>query len=356
MSRFLSKRLQKLSVYTPGEQPKGAERFIKLNTNELPYPPAPAVRAAVTDAKLCDLRLYPDPTCSSLKGALAALYGTKASEVYLANGSDDVLYFAFLAYCQEAPAVFCDLTYGFYEVFADLVGSQKTVVPLKADYSVDVDALCAADGTVFLANPNAPTGLALPLSDVERIVSSKSDRVVVVDEAYVDFGGESALSLIKKYDNLLVVRTFSKSRAMAGARLGYAFACEELIADLERIRFSTNPYNINRLTLLLGEKTVQEEAYYRDCMHRIVTTREKTKQALEALGFSLTDSRANFLFATHNRVSAEDLYLALKARGILVRYFAGAKRAANHLRISVGSEEEMAEFIRVTEQILKEQL
>ncbi|MBQ2731310.1 MAG: histidinol-phosphate transaminase [Clostridia bacterium] len=354
MSRFLLPRFEALSPYTPGEQPRGIDRLIKLNTNELPYPPAPAVREAITDQTLCDLRLYPDPTGRSLKRALSGLYGVGENQVYLANGSDDILYFAFLAYCTASKAVYCDVTYGFYRVFASLVGAESTVVPLKEDYTVDVDALCRAEGTVFLANPNAPTGICLPLSDVERIVASDRDRVVLVDEAYVDFGGESALSLLSDYDNLLVVRTFSKSRAMAGARLGYAFASEAIISDLERVRYSTNPYNINRLTLLLGEKTVENEAYYKSCTDRIVKTREKTRKELLDLGFSVTQSRTNFLFASHPKAPAAELYRALKERGILVRYFAADERCKNHLRISVGSEEQMQVFCAMLSTILKE--
>ncbi len=356
MSRFLLERFESLAPYTPGEQPRGVENLIKLNTNELPYPPAPAVRAAVTDGVLESLRLYPDPTGKRLKEALAELYGVKAEQVYLANGSDDILYFAFLAYCTEADAVYCDVTYGFYKVFASLVGARSTEVPLKEDYSVDVEALIAARGTVFLANPNAPTGIALPLCEVERILSSNPERIVLVDEAYVDFGGESALPLLEKYDNLIVVRTFSKSRAMAGARLGYAFASEAIIADLERIRYSTNPYNVNRLTLLLGEVTVQNDAYYTECTRRIEETRETVRNRLLSMGFFVPESRTNFLFARHETLAASALYAALKERGILVRYFAQDVRCRDFLRISVGSEEEMRVFVAILETVCKELL
>ncbi len=356
MSRFLLPRFETLAPYTPGEQPKGVENFIKLNTNEAPFPPAEPVRAAITDAELQKLRLYPDPTGSALKEKLSALYGVEKDEVYLANGSDDILYFAFLAYCTSAPAVYCDVTYGFYKVFASLVGAESTVVPLKEDFSVDVDALCKACGTVFLANPNAPTAKALPLSDIERILKSDSSRMVLVDEAYVDFGAQSALSLLKEYDNLIVVRTFSKSRAMAGARLGYAFASREIIADLERIRYSTNPYNINRLTLLLGEKTVECEAYYREEVEKVCKTRDATAEVLSSLGFSVTRSRTNFLFARHESASAATLYEELKARGILVRYFGGEARLKDYLRISVGTPEEMQTLTETLEDILKEDL
>lgn len=356
MSRFLLSRFENLSPYTPGEQPRGVENYIKLNTNELPFAPAPSVRAAVTDAVLSDLRLYPDPTGRALKKALSDLYGVKDTQVYLANGSDDILYFAFLAYCSDAPAVFCDVTYGFYKVFASLVGAESTVVPLKDDFTVDVDAVCQSCGTVFLANPNAPTGIALPLSDIERILQSDPGRVVLVDEAYVDFGAESALSLLEKYENLLVVRTFSKSRAMAGARLGYAFASEEIVSDLERIRYSTNPYNINRLTLLLGEKTVAEEQYYQACVAEVMETRRKTKSRLEDLGFFVTESAANFLFCSHKTADAGELYRALKERGILVRYFEKEERCRPFLRISVGTEQEMLQLIRTLDVLLRNEL
>ena len=356
MSRFLLSRFESLAPYTPGEQPKGVENFIKLNTNEAPFPPAAPVRSVVSDAELQKLRLYPDPTGSALKEKLAALYGVERDEVYLANGSDDILYFAFLAYCTSAPAVYCDVTYGFYKVFASLVGAESTVVPLKEDFSVDVDAICKAQGTVFLANPNAPTAKALPVSDVERIVKSDKDRIVLVDEAYVDFGAESALSLLKKYDNLLVVRTFTKSRAKAGSRLGYAFANKNVIADLERIRYSTNPYNINRLTLLLGEKTVECDSYYKAEVEKVCKTREAAADALRALGFFVTESRTNFLFCRHASASAEKLYEALKERGILVRYFAKEERVKEYLRISVGTPEEMQSLVKTLSEILKELL
>lgn len=352
MSRFLTPALAALEAYTPGEQPQRLSQYIKLNTNESPYPPAPSVRAALTDEVLQNLRLYPDPTAKTLKEKLAALYRVGPENVYLANGSDDILYFSFLAFCQDGAA-FCDLTYGFYKVFADLVGVKTTVVPLREDLTVDVDGLCAADGTIFLANPNAPTGLALPLSDIRRLLASNPNRLVLVDEAYVDFGAESALSLLEEYDNLLVVRTFSKSRCLAGGRLGYAFAAPAVISDLETIRYSTNPYNINRLTLLLGEQTVEEEAYYVDCMKRVMNTRAECKKDLEELGFFVTDSRANFLFCKSEAISSAVLYEKLKARKILVRYFASG-RASAYLRISVGTPQQMKTLVDTIKAILKE--
>ena len=247
MSRFFSSRFASLAPYVPGEQPQD-QQYVKLNTNESPYPPSPRTRAAVSDAELARLNLYPDPTGTRLREAIAARYGVKPANVLLANGSDEILSFAFMAFCDaETPVAFPDISYGFYPVYAALYGLAAEKIPLRADFSMDVDAFCASRGMRVLANPNAPTGMALPLSEIERILSSDPDRVVLVDEAYVDFGAQTALPLLAKYENLLVVRTYSKSRSMAGARLGFALGSEALIRDLETIRFSTNPYNLNRL-------------------------------------------------------------------------------------------------------------
>ena len=349
MKEFWSSRIRDLVPYTPGEQPRD-RKFIKLNTNESPYPPAPSVCAAVTGEDVALLRLYSDPTGKNLKEKLAGLYGVKPENVFLSNGSDEVLNFAFMAFGGKG-AVFPDISYGFYSVFGDLYGIDYTQIPLKEDFSLDYRDYCGQGKMVVIANPNAPTGLWISLEAVEKIVSSNPDHVVVMDEAYVDFGGETALPLIEKYDNLLVTRTFSKSRCLAGGRLGYAFGAPALIADLEKIKYSTNPYNLDRLTLKLGEATVDAEDYYRQMCSKIQETRAWTKAQLESLGFQVLPSRTNFLFARTDKMDGQELYLALKARGILVRHFTNP-RICQFNRITIGTPEQMETFLAVTKEIL----
>lgn len=352
MSRFFSSRFASLTAYVPGEQPQD-QQYVKLNTNESPYPPSPRTRSAVSDAELARLNLYPDPTGMRLRNTLAAHYGVKPTNVLLANGSDEILSFAFMAFCDaQTPAVFPDISYGFYPVYAALYGVGANIIPLREDFSMDVDALCAAPGMCVLANPNAPTGMALPRAAIERILLSNPNRIVLVDEAYVDFGAETALPLLAEHDNLLIVRTYSKSRSMAGARLGFAFGSGALIADLETIRFSTNPYNLNRLTLLLGEAAVVDDAYYAQNCRRIAATRESAAARLTSLGFTLTESKANFLFARHPAIPGEALYSGLKARGVLVRHF-NKPRIAEYVRITIGTPEQMEALYAAIEDILK---
>ena len=354
MSRFLNERISALKPYTPGEQPKGRE-YIKLNTNESPYPPSPlAIRAASEAAER--LMLYPDPDCTELLSAVAADLGVSPNQVILTNGSDEVLNFAFMAYCDgNTPAVFADITYGFYKVFADLCGVPKREIPLSDDFSMNIDDYINTPGTVFIANPNAPTGLYLPLSEIERLLSSNKERIVVIDEAYVDFGSESAVSLIDKYDNLLVTRTFSKSRSMAGARLGFGVASPQIISDLMRVKYSTNPYNVNRMTAAAGVGSMMDVEYFEKNCREIIQTRESTKASLAVLGFELTNSQANFIFAKHGRIGGEELYLALKERGVLVRHFSG-ERISEYNRITVGSPSEMQVLVDTVKSILEEKL
>lgn len=351
MSRFLGERYQALEAYTPGEQPRDM-RYIKLNTNESPYPPAPEVTAAINREQVELLRLYSDPTAGGLKRKLAELYGVKSENIFVSNGSDEVLNFAFMAFGGKG-AVFPDITYGFYEVFGDLYGISCEKVPLKEDFSVDYRDYLGRDKLVVLANPNAPTGMSIPVSQIEEIVRTNPDFVVLIDEAYVDFGGETCLSLIGTYDNLLVVRTFSKSRCLAGGRLGYAFGSPELIADLEKIKYSTNPYNINRLTLFLGEATVDAEAYYQEKCAEIQKTRAWTAAQLTALGFEVLPSRTNFLFARHPDIDGGQLYRELKTRGILVRHFTNP-RIAQFNRITIGTPDQMEALLEAITRILNE--
>ncbi len=354
MSKFLDDRYKSLAAYVPGEQPQD-KKYIKLNTNESPYPPSQEVLKAINSSEAELLRLYPDPDGTHLTKKLADYYNVKPTQVFLANGSDDILNFAFMAYgANGRKSYFADITYGFYSVFANLHLSDYTVIPLKADFTLDLDKFCCVDGIVFIANPNAPTGIALTLAEVERVVSSNPDNIVVIDEAYVDFGAESAVSLTSKYDNLLVVATYSKSRSMAGARLGFAIGNEEIINDLHKLRYSTNPYNINRLTLVAGEKTIDTQSYYDDNAKKIISSREYTSKELEKLGFAVLKSRANFIFAESSQIDGEKLYLELKNRGILVRHFT-TERIKNFNRITIGTQEQMEILVNTIKDILEEQ-
>ena len=350
MSRFFSEKYKHLVPYVPGEQPKD-NNYIKLNTNESPYPPSEkAYMLAPEYAK--KLNLYPDPTCSALTKSLANLLGVGENQVLLTNGSDEILNFAFMAYCDEAhPAVFPDITYGFYKVFAQINNIPYEEIPLSADFSINVEDYIGIGKTIFIANPNAPTGIALPISDIERIVSSNPDNIVVIDEAYVDFGGESAVTLIDKYPNLLVTQTFSKSRSMAGARLGFGVGSAELIADLNAIKFSTNPYNINSMTMAAGLGCVEDDAYTKANCSQIEKTREFTKNELKKLGFSVTDSKTNFVFAKSDRMSGEEIYKKLRENGILVRHFTD-KKIAEYNRITIGTMEQMKALMDTLKNIL----
>ena len=351
MSIFLSPSIEAMTAYIPGEQPRD-KAYIKLNTNENPYPPAPSVVAAMNAGEVEDLRLYSDPTAKVLKEKLAELYGLKPENIYVGNGSDEVLYFLFRAYGQHGAA-FPDISYGFYSVFAELCGIPATVIPLEADFSIDPVKYHGLDRFIVIANPNAPTGLSLTLSEIEGILKSNPNAVVAIDEAYVDFGGESAYPLMEKYENLMVVRTFSKSRSMAGARLGYALGPAALIADLEKIKYSVNPYNVNRLTLRLGEATVDAESYYREKCAAIMATRGRTAQALTALGFTVLPSRTNFLFVRSDKIGGRVLYEKLKDRGILVRHF-GNPRIADYIRLTIGTDAQMDACLAAIRAILEE--
>lgn len=351
MSRFLAERLSVLSPYTPGEQPQD-KKYIKLNTNESPFPPSPEVVGAITRAQTKNLRLYSDPDLKRLVSAIARQFVVGEDMVFCSNGSDEVLSFAFLAWGSRG-VTFPDITYGFYPVFADLYGLSSSIVPLKEDFTVDINDYINCGKMVVIANPNAPTGLILSLDDIEKIVKSNPDNVVIIDEAYIDFGGESALPLIEDYKNLLIVRTFSKSRQLAGARLGFALGSPELIADLNRIKFSFNPYNVNRLTALAGERSVEDEEYFEHTRKKIIENRGFITAELEKLGFSVLDSKANFVFAKREGLSGEDYYLALKEKGILVRHFK-TDRIKDFVRITVGKKDDMKRLVADTKEILEE--
>ena len=350
MSRFFSAKYANLTPYTPGEQPRDMQ-YVKLNTNESPFPPSPKAREYARAAAE-DLHLYSDPECRDLVRAAAKQWGVAEDEILFTNGSDEILNFAFMAFCDRG-VVFPDITYGFYKVYAGLNGVPYEEIPLTEDFSIHIPDYCGVGKTVFIANPNAPTGLCLPLKDIEAIVASNPDTVVVIDEAYIDFGGESAVPLIHKYDNLLITQTFSKSRSMAGARLGLGIGCRALIRDLNTIKYSTNPYNINRMTMAAGIGALEDEAYFRNNCYAVMENRAWTTRQLQSLGFRLTDSSANFLFARHPAIPGKDLYQALRSRGILVRHF-DTPKLTDYLRITVGSMDEMKAFVAATETILKE--
>lgn len=352
MSKFFSAKYKNLTPYVPGEQPKERE-YIKLNTNESPYLPSEkAVRLAEEEAR--KLMLYPDPDQKVLTSAVAESLGVKANQVIMTNGSDEVLNFAFMAYCDHThPAVFADITYGFYKVFAEVNNLPYKIIPLNRDFTLSVDDYIKEEGTVFIANPNAPTGIPLPLSEIERMLVSNPERIVVIDEAYVDFGGDSAVKLVDKYQNLLVTQTFSKSRSMAGARLGMGIANEKIIRDLNTLKYSLNPYNVNRMTSGAGLGAILDKEYFENNCKEIIATRESTANALKKLGFWMTESKANFLFIKHDKIGGQELYLKLKEKGVLIRHF-DSERIKEFNRVTVGSPDQMRTFIKRIEEILED--
>ncbi len=339
MSRFFSGRFDALEPYTPGEQPRDM-RYVKLNTNESPFPPsAKAVEAAAKEAER--LQLYSDPTCTALTEKLAEVYGVGTDEILFTNGSDELLYFAFLAFCDEGRgAAFPNVTYGFYPVYAEVTRVPYTEIPLREDFTIGVEDYLGLGKTIFIANPNAPTGIALGREQIARIAAGNPDSVVVIDEAYVDFGAESCVPLVREYDNLLVAQTFSKSRSMAGARLGFGIGNPALIRDLNTLKYSTNPYNINRMTMAAGVGALSDEAYTRRNCLTIRENRAFAAAELEKLGFTVLPSLANFLFAKHPAIDGGELYRELKARGVLVRHFTKPS-ISDYNRITIGTREQM---------------
>jgi len=332
--------VRRVTPYTPGEQPK-EDKVVKLNTNENPYPPSPAIRAEIARLENRNLRLYPDPAASELVSAIAGVYGLSEKEVFVGVGSDDVLAMAFMTFFNgDRPVLFPDITYSFYDVWADLLGIPYETVPLTDELVIDPADYRRENGGIIFPNPNAPTGCALPLSAVEEIIRANPDGVVIVDEAYVDFGAESALPLIHKYDNLLVVQTFSKSRSLAGLRIGFAMGNEKLIAYLSDVKYSFNSYTMNRPSIVLGSAAVRDVSYFEQCCEKIVRTREAAKERFTELGFSFPDSKANFLFVTHPACPAEEIFRYLRERHIYVRWF-DKPRIRNYLRVTIGTDGEM---------------
>lgn len=341
MKKHWSQRIRDMVPYVPGEQPRDRQ-FIKLNTNENPYPPSPKALEALRAAAGDSLRLYPDPECTELRAAIAAAHGLSPEQVFPGNGSDEVLAFCFQAFFDpDRPVRFADITYTFYAVYASYFGLTPELVPLAEDFTLPVaDFLAPGCGGVVLANPNAPTGLAVELADIRRILEAHRDQVVLVDEAYIDFGGASADVLVPEYDNLVVVRTLSKGHALAGLRVGYALAQPDLIAALKCVRDSINSYTVDRAAQAAAAASLRDAAYFQERTAQVVRTRQRTALALRDMGFAVTDSQANFLFVRHSQVPAKTLLDGLRERGILVRWF-DRPRIRDYLRITVGTDGEM---------------
>jgi len=342
------KNLRVVDPYIPGEQPK-QDDMIKLNTNENPYPPAPGVERVLKSMETGDFRLYPKPDARELVDALAAEYNVPANQVFVGVGSDDVLGMAFLTcFNGEKEILFPDITYSFYPVWADLFKIPYQCPALDENFRIKKEDYFVENGGIVIANPNAPTSIALPLADVEEIIAKNPESVVIVDEAYVDFGGESALPLVDKYENLLVVQTFSKSRSMAGMRIGFAIGNKELIDAMYAVRNSYNSYTMNMPSILCGVEAVKDKAYFEKTTKAIMETREDVAKKLEALGFIVLPSSTNFLFAGHKSVPAEELFLMLREKHIYVRYFK-SPRINNYLRITIGTPEQMEKFLNEVE-------
>ncbi len=351
MNKYWSRLAAGVEPYVPGEQPRD-RKYIKLNTNESPYGPSPLVLEALKEAADDSLRLYPDPTCDMLISAAAESYGLKKDEIFAGNGSDEVLAFSFMAFFDPGRTiVFPNITYSFYPVYASLFKLDYVTTPLDSEFNIPSEKLMRSSGGIILANPNAPTGKALSLAKIREVLEGNPDVVVIVDEAYIDYGGETAVGLIKDYPNLLVIQTFSKSRALAGMRIGFAFGDSELIKALDSIKNSINSYTLDRLAIVAGTAALKDAAYYAMTTAKVVATREKFTRELRKRSFTVADSAANFVFASHSSIRGEDIFTGLRERGILVRYFRKPV-IENHLRISIGTDEDMDAVIRALDEIL----
>ena len=351
----LEDNFRKVTPYVPGEQPK-IKNLIKLNTNENPYPPAPGVRKALEElaSDIGILRKYPAPDCEILEEAISEYYGISRDKLFVGVGSDGVLSMAFLTFFNSnKPVLFPDITYSFYDVWAEVYRIPYKQIPLNEQFEINIEDYRIENGGIVIANPNAPTGVSKGKAWIEDFLKEHRDSVVIVDEAYVDFGAESVIDLIDSYENLLVVQTFSKSRSMAGMRIGMAFGCENLIKYLKDVKFSVNSYTMNTTSLLLGVEAIRDEEYFREHVDKIIATRERAKLQLKSLGFEMPDSKTNFLFVTHPRMRAEKIFASLRERGIIVRHFA-KPRIDNYLRISVGTDEETEKLVNAMAEILKE--
>lgn len=346
------KNVRKVVPYVPGEQPKLLD-VIKLNTNENPYPPAPGVEKVLREFDVDTLRLYPDPLVSDLVKAIADFYGLNENQVFTGVGSDDVLAMIFMTFFNsEKPLIFPDITYSFYDVWADMLRIPYETIALDDDFRIKPEDYYRENGGVIFPNPNAPTGELLSLDMVEDIIKHNSDVIVVVDEAYIDFGGVSALPLIEKYDNVIVVQTFSKSRSLAGSRVGYAMANPVLIKYLNDVKYSFNSYTMDRITIAAATEAVKDRDYFAETTAKVIKTREWTKNKLAGLGFEFGDSKSNFIFARHPKMSGQALFEKLKAEQVFVRHFSKPERIADYLRISIGTDQQMQKLISILERIL----
>lgn len=351
MSNNWESYVRKVVPYTPGEQPQVTD-VVKLNTNENPYPPSPSVRAILEDFEYGKMRLYPDPDSSVLVDAIAKRYNVKSSQVFAGVGSDDVLAIAFMTFFgSEKPVIFPNITYSFYDVWADVYRIPYKQIPLNSDFTINREDYITENGGIVIANPNAPTGVMETIENIEYIVKNNPDSVVIIDEAYVDFGGESCLPLVEKYENLLVVQTYSKSRSMAGMRIGFAIGSEKLIKYMNDVKFSINSYTMNQITQLCGAASMADEEYFRETVDRIIATRERSKARLAYLGFVFPDSKTNFIFASPQKVSAQAIFEELKKRNIFVRYW-NKPIICDYLRISIGTDEEMDRLFNALEEII----
>jgi histidinol-phosphate aminotransferase len=353
LSKYWSKVVGRLQPYVPGEQPRD-RKYIKLNTNENPYGPSPRVLEAIKAEAGDSLKLYPDPSCDALLEAAAEYYGVSKGQIFAGNGSDEVLAFSFMAFFDPGRTVlFPDITYTFYPVYTSLFGLDYRTIPVNGDFSLPVEEFYGSPGGVIIANPNAPTGRFMPSESVARILENNREVVVIVDEAYINFGGESAVGLIKDYPNLLVIHTFSKYRSLAGMRLGFAIGHHDLITGLNMVKNSFNSYTLDRLAIIAGTEAFRDNAYYDKINGKVVSTRKRFSAELKRLGFDVPESVANFVFAAHAKVPAAEIFAGLKARGILVRYF-DKPRISNRLRISIGTESEMDCVLRALREILNQ--
>ncbi len=351
MSKFWSKRIQELDPYTPGEQPQD-QQYVKLNTNENPYPPSARAIAAMRAAADENMRLYPDPDCHSLKRAIGDYYSIPAEQVFVGNSSDEVLAHTFVALLKhEKPLLYPDISYSFYPCYCKLFGIRAKQIPLAEDFTIQPKDYAQENGGIIFPNPNAPSGIALSLDAIEEILASNPDSAVVVDEAYIDFGGDSAVPLISEYPNLLITQTFSKSRSLAGLRVGFALGQKELIEGLERVKNSFNAYPLDRAALEGSIAAIQDKDYFRETCQKIIKSRNETAEALKKLGFSVLPSKANFIFARPPKGNAEEIYQDLKKAGVLVRYFK-APRIDEYLRITIGTNQEMATLLEKLEAII----
>lgn len=343
--------IRKITPYVPGEQPD-SPGMIKINTNENPYPPAPGVLRAIQEFQVDKLRLYPDPTAQKLVKALADYYKLEENQVFVGVGSDDVLAMAFMTFFNsDKPILFPDITYSFYDVWAELFHIPYERPALDDNFRIRKEDYYRENGGLVIANPNAPTSIAEELDFIRDLLEHNQDSVVIVDEAYIDFGGTSALKLINEFDNLLVVQTFSKSRSMAGMRIGFAMGNRLLIKALNDVKYSYNSYTMNLTSIYYGVEAVEDDAYFKACTGRIIKTREWVKEELQRLGFQFPDSKTNFIFAKHSTIPAEKIFTALKEENIFVRYFS-KPRIDNYLRITIGTDEEMTKVLKVLEQII----